>query len=113
MNMSVHRIPNRPLFTRWSGQLINKEKEIEGIVKAMDETYQDFLMQYATNEDKQREVITKMIETQKTLLSLSVKRHQQVIELNQEVEDGQLEGMSQVKQACKDFEKIRDALTIV
>ncbi|KIK93759.1 hypothetical protein PAXRUDRAFT_494344 [Paxillus rubicundulus Ve08.2h10] len=93
--------------------LINKEKEIEGTVKAMDEAYQDFLTQYATIEDKQREVITKIIETQNTLLSLSVKRHQKVIKLNQEAEDGQLEGMSQVKQACKDFVEIRDALTIV
>ncbi|KAF9219336.1 hypothetical protein BS17DRAFT_427233 [Gyrodon lividus] len=94
-------------------QLVGKQKEIDGVIKEMDEIYQTFLTEYAVIEDKQREITTKIIETQKTLVSLSVKRHQQVIGLNQEVEDGQLEGMSQVKQACKDFAGMRDSLLVV
>ncbi|KAF9238384.1 hypothetical protein BU15DRAFT_75317 [Melanogaster broomeanus] len=94
------------------GQFSGKQKEMEGIAKEMADVHQDFLRKYAIIEDKQREVVTKIIEAQKTLVSLSVKRHQEVIELGQEVEDGQLEGMNQVKQACNDFLGMRDALMV-
>ncbi|KIJ60445.1 hypothetical protein HYDPIDRAFT_117151, partial [Hydnomerulius pinastri MD-312] len=90
-----------------SGRLLCLSCSLSG---CRDEMYQDLLTKYAIIEDKQRAVIANIVEKQKALVTLAVRRHQQVIELGQEVEDGQLEGMSQVKQACKDFVEIKDTL---
>ncbi|KAH7882138.1 hypothetical protein F5I97DRAFT_423953 [Phlebopus sp. FC_14] len=90
--------------------LNSKQAEIGRILLDIEGLYQDFLTKYVIIEDKQRAVMSAIIEKQNTLVALCVQRHRGAIELGQEVEDGQLEGMSQVKEACKDFSNVGEML---
>ncbi|KAI9571859.1 hypothetical protein HD554DRAFT_1732921 [Boletus coccyginus] len=86
-----------------------KQREVQGIMKEMEETYQEFLLNYAVIEDKKREVILKIAETQKALVALSVRKHQEMVELASDLEESQLEGIKQIEQTCHDFAGMTDA----
>ncbi|KAF8553624.1 hypothetical protein OG21DRAFT_1485279 [Imleria badia] len=86
-----------------------KQREVKGIMNDMEETYQEFLLKYATNEDKMREVVVKIVEAQKTLVALSVRKHQETMEAASNLEESQLEGIRQIKQTCQDFEGMTES----
>ncbi|KAH0834022.1 hypothetical protein J3R83DRAFT_11258 [Lanmaoa asiatica] len=81
--------------------VVRKKGEIKGIMNEMEETYQEFLLKYASIEDKKREIIVKITEAQKTLVALSVRKHQETVELTQNLEESQLEGLKQIKETCQ------------
>jgi hypothetical protein len=84
--------------------------------------HQDFLEKYAILEDKKRRIMAAITEKQEELVvsslaselislfskhinvhfqPLAVKRHQAIISLGHEVENGQLEGMAFMKGTCQ------------
>ncbi|KAG2107697.1 uncharacterized protein F5147DRAFT_761213 [Suillus discolor] len=81
--------------------LQNKETEIANVMNDMDALHQDFLKQYAILEDKKRKITAAIAEAQEELIPLAIKRHQAIISLGHEVENGQLEGMALIKGACQ------------
>ncbi|KAH7911791.1 hypothetical protein BJ138DRAFT_869595 [Hygrophoropsis aurantiaca] len=87
-----------------------KQDEIESAIENIEKIYADFLLEYATVEDKQRKIAAEIIAKQKILIPLSVQCHQAIIALGNDTEDGQLNGMTQVRAACKDFADLAKAL---
>ncbi|KAG2152806.1 hypothetical protein DEU56DRAFT_752101 [Suillus clintonianus] len=81
--------------------LHKKETEIASIIHDMEAIHQNFLEQYAILEDKKRQITAAIAEAQQELIPLAVKRHQAIISLGHEVENGQLEGMALIKSACQ------------
>ncbi|KAG1823045.1 hypothetical protein EV424DRAFT_1346524 [Suillus variegatus] len=81
--------------------LQNKETEIANVINDMETLHQDFLKQYAILEDKKRKITAAIAEAQEELIPLAIKRHQAIISLGHEVENGQLEGMALIKGACQ------------
>ncbi|KAF8130377.1 hypothetical protein EV363DRAFT_249034 [Boletus edulis] len=97
-----------------------KQAQVREIMKHMEETYQEFLSTYAAIEDKTREVMVKIIDAQKTLVvglfrstveyklplchrafqALSVRKHQETVELTSNLEESQLDSIQQIKQTC-------------
>lgn len=89
---------------------------------ARENAYQEFLAKYAAIEDKTRDVLVKIIAAQKTLVvcvfsslydphnpafcdlrlqALSVRKHQETVEHTLDLEEGQHEGIEQIKQTCR------------
>ncbi|KAG9310655.1 hypothetical protein JVU11DRAFT_9235 [Chiua virens] len=90
--------------------LVNRRTAaIEGSMDQMEDLYQDFLSRYAASEDRKRKLLVQIIEKQRTLLELSVKKHQEAVENVQILRDGQREGIGLVKQAFQDMQGMVDA----
>ncbi|KAJ8588610.1 hypothetical protein M405DRAFT_933993 [Rhizopogon salebrosus TDB-379] len=81
--------------------LQNNETEITNIINDIEIIHQDFLEKYAILEDKKRRIMAAITEKQEELVPLAVKRHQAIISLGHEVENGQLEGMALMKGTCQ------------
>lgn len=90
--------------------LQKKETEIANIINDMETLHQDFLEQYAILEDKKRKITAALAEAQEELIPLAVQRHQAIISLGHEVENGQLEGMALIKGACQSTRDIAQEL---
>ncbi|KAG1774695.1 hypothetical protein EV702DRAFT_479800 [Suillus placidus] len=90
--------------------LQNKETEIANIINDMETLHQDFLEQYAILEDKKRKITAALAEAQEELIPLAVQRHQAIISLGHEVENGQLEGMALIKGACQSTRDVAQEL---
>ncbi|KAG6370717.1 hypothetical protein JVT61DRAFT_4638 [Boletus reticuloceps] len=86
-----------------------KQAQVREIMKHMEETYQEFLSTYAAIEDKTREVMVKIIDAQKTLVALSVRKHQETVELTSNLEESQLDSIQQIKQTCWDVTDMMEA----
>lgn len=90
--------------------LQNKETEIANVINDMETLHQDFLKQYAILEDKKRKITAAIAEAQEELIPLAIKRHQVIISLGHEVENGQLEGMALIKGACQSTRDVAQEL---
>ncbi|KAG2052158.1 hypothetical protein BDR06DRAFT_1009849 [Suillus hirtellus] len=90
--------------------LQNKETEIANVINDMETLHQDFLKQYAILEDKKRKITAAIAEAQEELIPLAIKRHQAIISLGHEVENGQLEGMALIKGACESTRDVAQEL---
>lgn len=90
--------------------LQNKETEIANVINDMETLHQDFLKQYAILEDKKRKITAAIAEAQEELIPLAIKRHQAIISLGHEVENGQLEGMALIKGACQSTRDVAQEL---
>lgn len=83
---------------------------MQGIVARIEKDYQEFRAKNAALDEKKRAVIAAISSMHSTLMSFSIKRHQNMIERSQDVEEGQCEGMNQVKDACKDIAGLKNIL---
>ncbi|KAG2076447.1 hypothetical protein BDR04DRAFT_1148890 [Suillus decipiens] len=91
-------------------QLQDKETEIANIINDIETLHQDFLEQYAILEDKKRKITAAIAEAQEELIPLAVRHHQAIISLGHQVENGQLEGMALIKDACQSTRDIAQEL---
>ncbi|KAG2361372.1 hypothetical protein BDR07DRAFT_1610176 [Suillus spraguei] len=90
--------------------LQDKETEIANIINDIETLHQDFLEQYAILEDKKRKITAAIAEAQEELIPLAVRHHQAIISLGHQVENGQLEGMALIKDACQSTRDIAQEL---
>ncbi|OAX40763.1 hypothetical protein K503DRAFT_864378 [Rhizopogon vinicolor AM-OR11-026] len=81
--------------------LQNNETEINRIINDIETIYQEYLEKNAILEDRKRKIMAAIAEKQEELIPLAVKRHQAIISLGHEVENGQLEGMALIKGTCQ------------
>ncbi|OJA09132.1 hypothetical protein AZE42_02309 [Rhizopogon vesiculosus] len=81
--------------------LQNKETEINRIINDIETIHQEYLEKNAILEDRKQKIMAAIAEKQKELIPLAVKRHQAIISLGHEVENGQLEGMALIKGTCQ------------
>ncbi|KAG2344321.1 hypothetical protein BDR05DRAFT_947681 [Suillus weaverae] len=110
LDLAVRIIDIYDLSSSPFNQLQKKETEIANIINDMETLHQDFLEQYAILEDKKRKITAALAEAQEELIPLAVQRHQAIISLGHEVENGQLEGMALIKGACQSTRDIAQEL---
>ncbi|KAG1801013.1 uncharacterized protein HD556DRAFT_1304964 [Suillus plorans] len=110
LNLAVRILDTHHLSSSPFKQLQNKETEIANVMNDMETLHQDFLKQYAILEDKKRKITAAIAEAQEELIPLAIKRHQAIISLGHEVENGQLEGMALMKGACQSTRDVAQEL---
>ncbi|KAG1852640.1 hypothetical protein C8R48DRAFT_777454 [Suillus tomentosus] len=110
LNLAVRILDTRHHSSSPFKQLQNKETEIANVINDMETLHQDFLKQYAILEDKKRKITAAIAEAQEELIPLAIKRHQAIISLGHEVENGQLEGMALIRGACESTRDVAQEL---